>query len=121
MSGIVDESSTQRPIADLRVVGTNLMYGAGRQGPGLVRPVVVCAVPERRRAALPCRCSPGRPVAFFLIGAVAPYAVEGTVRRVGGKRVVMGGLLLMALSVAALARVPNVRLLFAAYNSMAFG
>ena len=42
-------------------------------------------------------------------------------RRVGGKRVVMGGLLLMALSVAALARVPNVRLLFAVYNSMAFG
>jgi cyanate permease len=59
--------------------------------------------------------------AFYLMGAGATASVGTVMRRLGGHRVVMGGVVAMALGVAALGSIDRLWQLYAALGAMALG
>lgn len=115
-----DEFTTPRPIAGWRVVFTTFCMALGAWGLGFYSlSVYVQYLSAAGRFSVPLLSTATS--YFFLLGAVALYGVEALVRRIGRRRVVMGGVVLMAFSVSALAWVPNTLWLFVAYSGMAFG
>ncbi len=117
---MVDEFRTPRPIAGWRVVFTAFCMAVVAWGLGFYSlSVYVQYLSQQGRfsAALLSAAT----TFHFLVGAAALYAVDHAVARVGRKRVVMAGVLLLAGCAATLAYVPNAFWLFAAYAGMAFG
>ena len=120
MTADIDEFTTPRPIAGWRVVFTTFCMAVGAWGLGFYSlSVYVQYLSAAGRFSVPLLSTATS--YFFLLGAAALYGVEAVVRRLGRRRVVMGGVVLMAGSVSALAWVPNAGWLFVAYGGMACG
>ena len=116
----VDEFRTPRPVAGWRIVATTFCMALVAWGLGFYSLSVYVQYLAAMGRFSPALLSAATTF-HFLVGAVALYAVEHAAARVGRKRVVMAGVLLMAGCASALAYVPNALLLFAAYAGMAFG
>lgn len=120
MHAAIDEFTTPRPIAGWRVVFTAFCMALGAWGLGFYSlSVYVQYLSAAGRFSVPLLSTATS--WFFLVGAAALYGVEAVVRRIGRRRVVMAGVVLMGLSVSALPWVPNALWLFVAYSGMAFG
>lgn len=118
MTSAIDEFTTPRPIAGWRVVFTTFCMALAAWGLGFYSlSVYVQYLSTSGRFAAPLLSA--ATTGFFLIGAAALYGVEALVRRIGRRRVVMGGVVLMAVSVSALAWVSHVVWLLLAYAGMA--
>ena len=116
----VDEFRTLRPIAGWRVVFTTFCMAVVAWGLGFYSLSVYVQYLSQQGKFSAALLSAATTF-HFLVGAAALYAVDHAVARVGRKRVVMAGVLLLAGCAATLAYVPNAFWLFAAYAGMAFG
>lgn len=117
---MVDEFATPRPIAGWRIVFTAFCMALFAWGLGFYALSVYA-----QYLAQQGRFSAGLLAAattwHFLVGAAALYVVDAAVARVGRRRVVLAGIVLLAGCAAALPWAATPVQLFAAYAGMAFG
>jgi MFS family permease len=118
--GMIDEFRTPRPVAGWRIVLTAFclaLFAWGLDFYALSVYLQYLAQQGRFSTALLSAATTWH----FLVGAVALYAAEWAAARIGRRRTVTGGVLLLAGCASALPWAPNAVLLFAAYAGMALG
>lgn len=117
---MVDEFTTPRPIAGWRIVLTTFCMALLAWGLGFYSLSVYVQYLGQQGRFAPALLSAATTF-HFLVGAAALYGVDRAVPRLGRRRVVMAGVVLMAACASALPQVDSAPALFAAYAGLAVG